>query len=113
MGHVVDDQQFVSIILTSVGDDYDNLVTALDCRDENELTLDMVKCKLMDEYDRKTKNETKEDSAYKVQNMKYCDFCKGAGHLKKTCFKFEEWLNRKKSNEEKDKTVITHSVITQ
>lgn len=101
IGHVIDEQQLVSIILTSVGDDYDHLVTALDCRNENELTLDMVKCKLMDEYDRKTKNENKEEAALKLQVMKYCDFCKGAGHLKKNCFKFEKWLNSKKANEEK------------
>lgn len=30
IGHVIDDQQFVSIILTSVREEYDNLVTALD-----------------------------------------------------------------------------------
>lgn len=109
IGHVIDDQQFVSIILTSVGEEYDNLVTALDCRKEDELTLDMVKCKLLDEYDRKNKTENKENSAYMAQTTKYCDFCKGAGHLKKSCFKFEQWLKQKKHNEEKKDTEVNES----
>lgn len=108
IGHVIEEQQFVSIILTSVGDDYDHLVTALDCRHEDELTLEMVKSKLLDECDRKNKNENKENTALKVQ-MKYCDFCKGAGHLKKSCFKFEEWLNRKRDNDERKSTEVKES----
>lgn len=59
-----DEQQFVSIVLTSVGEDYDHF----------ELTLDMVKCKLLDEYDRQAKTENKEQSVLKVQSMKFCDF---------------------------------------
>lgn len=110
IGHVVDEQQFVSIVLTSVGEDYDNLVTALDCRNEDELTLDMVRCKLLDEYDRKAKTENKEECVLKVQNTKFCDFCKGAGHLKKSCFKYEEWLQRKKDREEKNKPAATESL---
>lgn len=61
IGHVVDDKQFVSIIMTSVGEDYDNLITALDCRKEDELTLDLVKCKLLDEYERKFRNQFSEN----------------------------------------------------
>lgn len=104
IGHIIEEQQFVSIVLTSVGEEYDHLVTALDCRKEDELTLDLVKCKLLDEYDRKMNKENKEESesVMKVQGMKYCDFCKGAGHLKKSCFKFEEWLNRKKNEQKKE-----------
>lgn len=100
IGHVVDDKQFVSIIITSVGDDYDHLVTALDCRHEDELTLDLVKCKLLDEYERKIKikkSEVQEESAYKIYNKPYyCDFCKTKGHLKKSCSKFTSWLEKKK-----------------
>lgn len=103
IGHVIEEQQFVSIVLTSVNEDYDHLFTALDCRNEEELTLDLVKCKLLDEYDRKTKDENieGESSAFKIQNTKFCDFCKTSGHLKKSCFKVEDWLNRKKQKDEK------------
>lgn len=42
--HVVGDQHFVSIILTSVvGEDCDDILTALNCREEENLTLDLVK----------------------------------------------------------------------
>lgn len=46
--------------MTSVGEEYDHLITALDCRNEEELTLDLVKCKLLDEYERKSKNNLTE-----------------------------------------------------
>lgn len=106
IGHVVDDKQFVSIIMTSVGEDYDNLITALDCRNENELTLDLVKCKLLDEYERKMKTDDKEnqdETIYKVYSKSiYCDFCKVKGHVKKSCPKFMNWLDKKKEKEEEN-----------
>lgn len=90
MAHVVDDEQFVSIIMTSVGDDYDNIITALDCRNTDELILDFVKCKLLDEYERKTKNMNQEKAvAHQVFSKAYfCDFCETKGHVKKSCSKF-------------------------
>lgn len=107
IGHVVDDKQFVSIIMTSVGEEYDSLITALDCRNEDELTLDLVKCKLLDEYERKSKNQFSENqeesqsSVFKFSTKSYyCDFCKAKGHVKKSCPKFTEWLERKKNSEE-------------
>lgn len=102
IGHVVDDKQFVSIIMTSVGEEYDNLITALDCRNEEDLSLDFVKCKLLDEYERKTKDQFSEnqgETAYKIFTKPYyCDFCKTKGHIKKNCSKFMEWLEKKKKN---------------
>lgn len=41
IGHVIDEQQFVKIVMRSVGEDYYHLVTAADCRDEDDLTLEM------------------------------------------------------------------------
>ena len=99
----MDDNQFVSIIMTSVGEEYDNLITALDCRNEEELTLDLVKCKLLDEYERKSKNHEESEqtsSAFQFStNSHFCDFCKTKGHVKKSCSKFAVWLEKKKKSE--------------
>lgn len=66
----------------------------------------MVKCQLLDEFKRKNKTENKEETAL---NVKYCDIRKGVGHLKKSCFWFDEWLNRKKKYEEKNKYQVDES----
>lgn len=104
--HVVDDQQFLLITMTSVGEDYDSLITALDCRKENELTFDLVKSKLLDEYERKIKSadfemDGQSVAAIKQVGKKYCDFCKVSGHIKKFCGKFDNWLAEKKKKDEK------------
>lgn len=105
LGHVVDDEQFVSIMLTSVGEDYDNLITALDCRDEDDLTLAFVKSKLLDEYDRKKKNESSNGVAMKVfsKPIVSCHFCDKKGHVKKFCSKFIEWTAAENLKNEKFK----------
>lgn len=103
IGHVIEDDVFVLILLTSVGDDYDNLITALDCRDEGDLTLDLVKNKLLDEYDRQKKNESSNNVAMKVfsKSIPSCHFCDKKGHVKKFCSKYIEWLAAEKEKNEK------------
>lgn len=103
IGHVLDNEVFVSIVLTSVGDDYDNLVTALDCREEADLTLELVKTKLLDEYDRKKKSDSSNGMAMKVFSKPpvNCHFCDKKGHVKKYCTKFMEWMAAEKEKNEK------------
>ncbi len=59
IGHVIADNQFVLVVLTSVGEDYDNLINVLDCKEEEELTFDLIKCKLISD-ERKSKHESVE-----------------------------------------------------
>lgn len=100
----MDDKEFVLIVITSVGEDYDNLITVLDSKNEDELTFDLVKCKLLAEYERRIKNNDKEnydEGVFKIKtfNRKYCDFCKESGHIKKYCSKFDDWLIEKKKKD--------------
>jgi len=80
-----------------------NLVTALVARPDDELTLEYVKGKLVDEYKCKTESTSaieKSESALKTLNTydksrnkssdkpretRDCFFCKKPGHLKKDC----------------------------
>lgn len=111
----MDDNQFISVTLTSVGEYYDNLITVLDCKEEDDLTFNLIKSKLIAEYERKLvksieNKENESESVFKIHTgatKKYCEFCKENGHNKKFCFKFSDWLSKKK---ERDRRPIKESV---
>lgn len=97
LGEALDDKNKVAVILTSLNDDYDTLITALDARDEEKLSFGEVKAKLLDEADRRKQKNSKElSTALKVTkfnskkrnyaNVK-CYTCNKMGHISKDCFK--------------------------
>ena len=45
------------MLLCGLPDEYETLITALEARDEDELTLEYVKIKLVDAYERKKDSE--------------------------------------------------------
>lgn len=109
LGEELVDHLIVAMLLSSLPESYGTLITALESRSETELTLDLVKGKLLDEYKRRkgvagvVQNG---DSALKVtQNRginddKECFFCKKSGHFKKDCRKYAKWKSgREKSNQ--------------
>ena len=95
----IDDKNFsedwqVSMLLSSLPQSYDMLITALEVRDNVDLTLSVVKNKLMEEQSRQlSRDGGAGDAAFKF-NMT-CYFCKKSGHIKKDCPKFKEWLKKK------------------
>ena len=59
----------VAALLSGLADSYETFITALDARPDDELTLEYVKGKLVDEYKRKNEtsnNNSKPQSALKV-----------------------------------------------
>lgn len=93
----------VSMILSSLPPSYDSLITALEVRPDKDLTMDMVKGKLMEEYRKKDDREAlPEISAFKTTRNsrkpdgKSCYFCKKTGHLKYDCIKYHEWCKKNK-----------------
>ena len=53
VGEEVSDQQVAMLLLCGLPDEFETLITALEARDEDELTLEYVKNKLVDAYKRK------------------------------------------------------------
>jgi len=94
IGEEIKDFHIAALLLSGLPDSYDNLVTALDARPDDELTLEYVKGKLVDEYKRRTSGKsesalnTYDITAAKNSNIsrqRECFFCKKPGHVKKDC----------------------------
>lgn len=96
----------VFIILSSIGEEYDTLITSLEARDEKTLTLEVIRNKLLEQYEKmksvasreghvqalKSSSTPKKFSPKGGQRNKIkCYFCKNQGHVKKDCRKFKQW----------------------
>lgn len=95
----------VAIILSSLPKDYDSMVSALEIRKEDELTMSLVQSKLLDEYARRNvDNHSDGDAVLKAAENRSCFFCKRTNHVKKDCRKYQEWkLRKEKENSRKEK----------
>lgn len=94
------------MILGSLPESYDNLVTALEGR-ADELTSNLVCSKVMEGHGRRKEKETERKKNYaneitstamNVNKEIECYFCHGKGHFKKNCEKYVEWLEKKYHN---------------
>lgn len=111
IGEVLKEKLTISIMLSNLPDSFGTLITALETRNEDELTLELVKGKLLDEATRRqnSKGEPQEQSKVlkvvyknklgsnpsKEQSNTYtCYFCKKQGHLKKNCIKYQKWKEK-------------------
>lgn len=121
LGEKIMDSLFIAV-LSSLPESYSTLMIALENRFEDELTLQLVKGKLIDEYKRwkNAKDEVTGNTAMKVgQGNTWKEFfCKKMGHFKKDCLKFKKWKNSKEkasqvqqgadSDSDKDNTTVQH-----
>ena len=88
-GFSFDGKISVAIVLSSLGSDYEPLITALEAWDEEKLTLEAVRSKLIEEYSRKQSVDGTGStaSALKVDRKpRTCTFCKKKGHLESYCY---------------------------
>lgn len=130
LGENLKDNLIAAMLLSSLPDSYGALITGLESRSEEDLTLDLVKSKVIDEYKRRKSNgaismennETAMKSQPKVGKSKAsttCFFCKKAGHIKKDCTKYQEWKQRQektkvcKATEDHDRCAMvqTHALM--
>ena len=126
LGETLAEHLTVALFLSSLPDSYGTLITALETRNEADLTTELVKNKLIEEF--KRRNETgvtfiQEQQALKATVDKdsrrtttnntgaqiTCFFCKKQNHMKKDCRKYIEW--KKKHPDHKAKTVCEYDAI--
>ncbi|KAK2579077.1 hypothetical protein KPH14_010926 [Odynerus spinipes] len=108
LGETLNEKMFIAMLLCSLPDSYNTLITALESRSEEDLTLSMIKGKLIDEYnrrknassylegsnDRVLKSQAVIKDFNKEQTNLNCYFCKKAGHLKRDCRRYKFWKSR-------------------
>jgi hypothetical protein len=113
LGETIAEPLTVALFLSSLPDSFGTLITALETRPEADLTVELVKSKLLEEYARRneaTGNPNYEQQALKTtharspatdtgrstskQNASLCFFCKKPNHVKKECRKYIEWKRK-------------------
>ena len=79
----------VALILRGLPDSFDPLTTALEARNEDELTLEMVKVKLIDLANKQRKQESVlDEQVLKMRSDQHtivCYYCGKQGHRKRNC----------------------------
>lgn len=104
MGESLAEHLVVAMILSSLPEKYNTLITALESRPEEDLKLEFIKGKLIDEYKRNhemfkadedlamkskylhNRNLIPENIYRKTPNRNiFCNYCKKSGHLKSQC----------------------------
>uniref|UniRef100_A0A336MHQ7 CSON001681 protein n=1 Tax=Culicoides sonorensis TaxID=179676 RepID=A0A336MHQ7_CULSO len=92
-GIPIEDSIIVFTILSSLNEEYENIVTAMEAWSESQLTIGAVKSKLFEEYDRKKETSScysQSQLALQAKSMKPkygedCFFCGDYGHFKRDC----------------------------
>jgi len=108
LGEELKENLVVAMLLRSLPDSYDTLINVLENKPEEELTVEFIVGKLVDEF--KKRMETKshldnsnENSILKISNGRRqfhgnCTYCQKFGHIRANCFAYKKNLeNAKKS----------------
>lgn len=121
MGEELKEHWLVAIVLSSLNESYDGLITVLESRPESELKLEFVKGKLLDEWRKRmeksdvlTTNGKNENvlktvvkkKPEKKRKEKVCHYCGKEGHFRRECRKLEQdrkYRESEKRNSEKAK----------
>ena len=114
VGEPVSDRFQVGMMLGNLPGSYATLITALECRAEADLTVGMVREKVLSEYKRRkegsdvTSVKPKQESAMKVQDTgdkaksktkATCHFCHKPGHFKAKCWKYKAFKKSQSTEE--------------
>lgn len=106
MGEDLAQNLIVAFMLSSLPESYSTIVMALETRPETDLTVEIVKEKLVQEYRRRNENQNDEvamkintNPKWKTKTSKICNFCNRRGHFKDQC-----WFYKKESEKENNKS---------
>lgn len=131
LGETVAETLQASMLLCSLPESYSALITSLECRDEKDFTIDIVKGRVLDEYKRRKASQAVENDGEAALNVSHnsrthssnksrfaCHFCKSTDHFKKNCPKYKKWKSKKeqensKKEEEKSNIVIESTETAQ
>ena len=91
-------------LLASLPSSYDALITALEARDEKDLTPALIRAKVIEEFRRRKERENGVNgdngvlqvSANSGKTNFVCYFCKKRGHFKNQCQRYAEWRSKKR-----------------
>lgn len=112
IGENIPEQHVAALLLVSIPESYNNLITAIEARDETSITSDLVKTKLIDEYNRRIEQQSERSSntiptAYKSsvnlrnfnkKSEKFCTYCKYKNHTRDECFRLQNKNCSRNSN---------------
>lgn len=92
-GMELDSDTKICMLLRSLPQSFDGIVSALDTRSDDEISMEILKSKLMDEYHRRMEREcvsVKSEKAMhvNVKESRICHYCKRQGHLRRNCRKY-------------------------
>lgn len=108
IGETFSERWVVAMLLSSLPSSFDTLVTALEARKLEELTVNVVENSLLEEYQRQAKDaipNTVLKTSKIFQNKqddnigKRCHYCKLKGHLKKNCWKLKKDRNNNETKQ--------------
>lgn len=111
-GKKFDDFDLACTLLCSLPESYNTLVTSLEGRSEKEITLDLVKGKLIGESNNRSnkqvfvrENYEERETAMKVTDFSNknveCFWCRCKGHYKRECKDYQEWRERKERRQDR------------
>ncbi|UYV63661.1 hypothetical protein LAZ67_2005217, partial [Cordylochernes scorpioides] len=109
IGETLKDSHITAILLCSLPKSYSNLITMLESRPDDELTLEFTKNKLLDEHTRRVESSKDESTASKAlkslhgassqrreKEKKSCSFCHKPNHSKEECWHYQKRNNSNK-----------------
>lgn len=85
----------IAMVLRSMPESYHFLASALEARPDADITMELIRTKLLDEYRKRQERvgkSTGDERALTTQNMskdKVCFFCNKPGHFKRDCRKWQ------------------------
>ena len=101
IGYGLANDMSVSVILASLPSEYEPLITALEAWDENRLTIEAVRSKLLEEWKRKEQMKSGETSESALQSIRKditCLGCGKKGHIKRFCRNVQKTSTDERAN---------------
>lgn len=104
IGETMTDHWLVSIILSSLPESYNALIMSLESRPEDELSLDFVRGRLLDEWRRRCGGDSRGGGGAEqpqralqtgTKSKQKCHYCGKEGHFKRDCRKWMQDQQRK------------------